>query len=81
MDVQTPLKGSELVDCARVNAKFGVAQAAYYCGYGDRADVFQQELELACHHMGLHLDTLGELALTEYPATAPEISPQNFNQI
>jgi hypothetical protein len=81
MDVQTPLKGSELVDCARVNAKFGVLQTTYQCGYGDRIDEFQQELKLACHHMGLHLDTLAELALTEHPATTPEISPQNFNQI
>ncbi len=39
-----PLHGTELVDCARANAKQGIETAAYQCGYGEDLNKFAQEL-------------------------------------
>lgn len=56
-----PLQGTELVDCARANAKRGITTAAYQCGYGDDVSAFAQELETACHNMNLQVTELSEL--------------------
>ncbi|WP_017318828.1 hypothetical protein [Mastigocladopsis repens] len=57
----TPLKGTELVDCARANAKQGIETAAYYCGYGDDLNTFAQELRKACEEMNLQVKELTDL--------------------
>jgi hypothetical protein len=57
----TPLKGSELVDCARANAKQGIETAAYQCGYGDDLSTFAQELRQACEGMNLQVKELTDL--------------------
>jgi hypothetical protein len=56
-----PLYGTELVDCARANAKQGIEIAAYQCGYGDDINSFAQELRLACAQMNLRVKELNEL--------------------
>ena len=61
MASQTPLKGTELVDCARANAKQGIETAAYQCGYGDDLNTFAQELRQACEEMNLQVKELSEL--------------------
>jgi hypothetical protein len=76
-----PLHGAELIDCARANAKLGIVQAAYYCGYDGEIDEFQRELENACHQMGLDIDTLAELSLTESNLGSKEVAPKTLNQI
>jgi len=42
----TRLQGTELVDCARANAKQGIETAARQCGYGE-LNTFAQELKQA----------------------------------
>jgi hypothetical protein len=57
----TPLKGLELVDCARANAKQGLETAAKQCGYGDDLRTFSQELKQACDDMGVTVNELSDL--------------------
>ncbi len=56
-----PLQGTELVDCARANAKQGIEAAALQCGYGDDLNTFAQELRQACEQMNLQVKELTEL--------------------
>ncbi len=55
------LQGTELVDCARANAKQGIETAAYQCGYGDDLNTFARELKQACEQMNLQVKELTEL--------------------
>ena len=57
----TPLQGTELVDCARANAKQGIETAALQCGYGGDLNTFAQQLKQACEQMNLQVKELGEL--------------------
>ncbi|QYX30709.1 hypothetical protein [Sphaerospermopsis torques-reginae] len=57
----TQLHGTELVDCARANAKQGIKIAAYQCGYGDDIKTFAEELRIACELMNLKVKELNEL--------------------
>jgi hypothetical protein len=57
----TPLKGLELVDCARANAKQGIETAAELCGYGDNLNTFSQELKHACDGMNVKFNELTDL--------------------
>jgi len=61
MPSSKPLHGTELVDCARANAKQGIETAAYQCGYGDDLNTFAQELRQACEKMNLQVKELSEL--------------------
>ncbi|MBD2664787.1 hypothetical protein [Richelia sinica] len=56
-----PLHGTELVDCARANAKQGIEIAAYQCGYSNDVNKFAQELRQACEQMNLQVKELNEL--------------------
>jgi hypothetical protein len=57
----TPLKGLELVDCARANAKQGIETAAQLCGYGENLNTFSQALKQACDDMGVKINELTDL--------------------
>jgi hypothetical protein len=61
MASETPLKGTELVDCAKANANQGIQTAAYQCGYGDNLNQFAQELRNACESMNLQVKELTQL--------------------
>jgi hypothetical protein len=61
MPSPTPLYGTDLVDCARANAKQGIVTAAYLCGYGDDINIFAKELRQACEQMNLQVKELNEL--------------------
>jgi hypothetical protein len=56
-----PLQGTELVDCARANAKQGIETAARQCGYGQDVNAFAQTLKQACEQMNLQVKELSEL--------------------
>ena len=56
-----PLQGTDLVDCARANAKQGIEIAAYQCGYGDDINSFAQALRESCQTMNLKVRELKEL--------------------
>ncbi|MBW4538735.1 MAG: hypothetical protein KME43_06250 [Myxacorys chilensis ATA2-1-KO14] len=57
----TPLHGTDLVDCARANAKQGVETAANLCGYGNDLNTFRAELEKACNDMRIEFNELSDL--------------------
>ncbi len=57
----TPLKGTDLVDCAKANAKQGIETAALQCGYVDDLNTFARELRKACEEMNLQVWELNEL--------------------
>lgn len=61
MAATTPLKGLELVDCARANAKQGIETAAHLCGYGADLNTFKQALKQACQTMGVEFHELSDL--------------------
>lgn len=61
MAATAPLKGLELVDCARANAKQGLETAAHQCGYGSDLTTFKQELKQACDNMGVTFNELSDL--------------------
>jgi len=61
MASSAPLKGTDLVDCAKANAKQGIETAAFLCGYGTDLDTFRQELSNACEEMNLQVSELQEL--------------------
>lgn len=61
MAAPTPLKDTDLVDCARANAKQGVTTAAELCGYGNDIKTFQHELKKACDRMGVKFNELSDL--------------------
>jgi hypothetical protein len=61
MTSPTPLTGTELVDCARANAKQGIQTAAHQCGYGEDLNKFAQELRKACEEMNLQIKELSDL--------------------
>jgi hypothetical protein len=55
------LHGTDLVDCARANAKQGIETAAYQCGYGEDINTFARELKQACQQMNLQVKELNQL--------------------
>jgi hypothetical protein len=85
MPSQTPLRGRELVDCARANAKQGIETAAYQCGYGDDLNTFAQQLRLACEQMNLQVKELSELIADQdlllNAGTGEIIAPDTTSQL
>ena len=61
MAASTPLKGIELIDCAKANAKQGIETAARQCGYGEDLNTFKQELQQACEQIGIQIGELSDL--------------------
>ncbi len=61
MAASQPLKGIELIDCAKANAKQGVETAANLCGYGSEISDFQSSLQQACHEIGVDISELSDL--------------------
>ncbi len=55
------LQGIELIDCAKANAKQGVAVAAKQSGYGENISLFQENLNKACTEIGVNIDELSDL--------------------
>lgn len=80
MTSPNPLKGTDLVDCARANAKQGVETTAKLSGYGEDINTFMEELEKACQNMGIKVDDIiiqGSSPLeTEGRVIAPETATE-----
>ena len=55
------LTGIELIDCAKANAKQGVAVAAKQSGYAENINLFQENLNKACTEIGVNIDELSDL--------------------
>ncbi|AFY75681.1 MAG: hypothetical protein IGR93_04655 [Hydrococcus sp. C42_A2020_068] len=58
MSAAKPLQGIELINCARANAKLGLETATWQCGYGDDPQLFLQNLQFACHRIGIDIEHL-----------------------
>ncbi|MEM6424475.1 MAG: hypothetical protein AAGF66_09445 [Cyanobacteria bacterium P01_H01_bin.119] len=65
MSATEPLMRSALIDCAKSNAKFGLATAAKHCGYGEEIEQFQAALRSACKDMGVEPQSLNDLMVLE----------------
>ncbi|MGB3531935.1 MAG: hypothetical protein WBA13_00290 [Microcoleaceae cyanobacterium] len=61
MAASKPLSGTELIDCAKANAKQGIEEAAYNCGYGKDLATFQNSLKQACEEIGVEFNELSDL--------------------
>lgn len=61
MATSQPLKGLELIDCAKANAQQGIATAAKLCGYGGDLNTFERELKQACQDIGVEVKELSDL--------------------
>ena len=55
------LQGIELIDCAKANAKQGVAVAAKQCGYDRNVGLFVENLHKACQQIGVNIEELEDL--------------------
>lgn len=65
------LQGIELIDCAKANAKQGVAIAAEQCGYERNVGLFVENLHKACQQIGVNINELEDLI------TDQQIAKQN----
>lgn len=61
MSASQPLQGTELIDCAKANAKQGIETAAELCGYGRDLNFFKRELQIACQNIGVQINELSDL--------------------
>lgn len=84
MPSQQPLKGIELIDCAKANAKEGIEVAAYQCGYDKYTDVFMQDLRDACQQIGVSIESIEEL-IVEPPIVRQnlgiEVAPETPSEL
>lgn len=55
------LQGIELIDCAKANAKQGIAVAAKQSDYEQDIALFQKNLAKACQEIGVNIDELSDL--------------------
>ena len=55
------LRGIELIDCAKANAKQGTAYAAKQSGYDRNISLFQKNLQQACQEIGVNIDDIRDL--------------------
>ncbi|MDJ0694202.1 hypothetical protein [Mastigocoleus sp. MO_188.B34] len=84
MSSSTPLKGSELIDCARANMKQGIEIAAKSCGYGDSVSNFENELKTACNAMGIDVNSFSDLISLEQnisETSGVEIAPDTSTKL
>lgn len=75
MMTPSPLKGLELIDCARANGNDGIEIAAKQCGYGNDLDAFEAGLKQACQEIGVEFNQFSDLlkSTTNYHKDAGEI--------
>lgn len=84
MASSAPLHGSELIDCARANAKKGIELASQRCGYGDNIDTFESELKKACASIGVEIKSFEDLTderTYSQKEQGVEIAPDTPNQL
>lgn len=85
MNQPKPLKGLDLVDCARSSATQGLTAAAQQCGYGSDTDGFMAALKAACEEMGLHhIQSLDDLVTEQQrvqSAGGLEIAPETGGEL
>ena len=84
MTANSPLTGTDLIDCAKANATQGVANAARLCGYADNVADFQEALKKAGDDMGITLTGLTDLITDQSiakRASVLEIAPESSKEL
>lgn len=84
MAASQPLTSIELIDCAKANAKQGVATAANLCGYGQDTSTFQTALQQACHEIGVDISELSDLITDQQiirQASGIEVAPETASEL
>ncbi|PSF38187.1 hypothetical protein C7H19_06865 [Aphanothece hegewaldii CCALA 016] len=68
MMTPTPLKGTELIDCARANGNDGIEVASNRCGYEQDINAFESELKKACQSIGVEFNSFNDIlkSTTDY---------------
>lgn len=80
----TPLVGTDLIDCAKANAKQGIETAAHLCGYGKDLSTFKQKLKQACDKIGVEINELSDLITDQQlvkEAGGIEIAPDTASEL
>ncbi len=67
MSSPVPLKGFDLIDCARANAAEGIAVAARQSGYGEDTVTFERALKRACEEIGVEIQTFQDIGQENTP--------------
>ena len=79
------LKGIELIDCAKANAKQGIATAAKLSGYEDNLTLFSENLHQACQEIGVDINELEDLITDQQIAKENrkiiEVAPDTTSQL
>ncbi len=79
------LQGIELINCAKANARQGVAIAAENCGYEENIGLFIENLNKACQQIGVDIEELDDLITDQQVAKenrkVMEIAPDSNTQI
>ncbi len=79
------LQGIELIDCAKANAKQGIAIAAKNSGYEQNTDLFIANLHQACQQIGVDINELDDLITDQQVAKTnrkvKEISPDSTENL
>ncbi|MEM8781141.1 MAG: hypothetical protein AAGF26_20255 [Cyanobacteria bacterium P01_G01_bin.49] len=79
------LQGIDLINCAKANAKQGVAVAAKLSGYGEDYGLFIDNLKKACQDIGVDLNEFNDLITDQETAKEDrggrEISPDTTSQL
>lgn len=52
-----PLRATELIDCAKANAKEEIQVVSERCGYGRDIAAFERELKKACDYIGVKIES------------------------
>ena len=84
MAASEPLQGTELIDCAKANAKQGIETAARLCGYGQDFGRFQQSLQQACQSIGVDIQELSDLVTDQQVVIERgglEIAPETTSEL
>jgi hypothetical protein len=79
-----PLKGIELVDCAKSNAEHGPAIAAAQCGFGKDIDQFIEALKHACKGLGIEINSLSDLITPQQRVISTggiEVAPDSESEL
>ncbi|MDJ0568262.1 MAG: hypothetical protein QNJ53_04380 [Pleurocapsa sp. MO_192.B19] len=79
------LQGIELINCAKANAKQGVAVAAEQSGYNKNIGLFIENLHKACQQIGVDINELYDLITDQQIAQenrkVREISPDTISKL
>lgn len=82
MTSSAPLRGTDLIDCARANAKKGIEVTAQRCGYGSDLATFERELQQAGKHIGVEIHGFDDLTHPGKAKQAGEaVGPDSLSEL